>query len=129
MTEDINLLGKFHLDGIPSAPRGVPQVQVTFDIDAYGTLNVSARDESVCLSSQCEGAKRTQSSSTQANIEVDSLFDGTDFSHSLSKAEFELELGLGFYVYDGPRLPWRFARALVLVGLGHASSSSCWWSC
>merc|ERR1711916_427077 len=36
MTKDNNLLGKFHLDGIPPAPRGVPQVEVTFDIDANG---------------------------------------------------------------------------------------------
>ena len=56
MTEDNNLLGKFHLDGIPS-PRGVPQVEFTFDIDAYGILNVTARNESVCLSSQCERAQ------------------------------------------------------------------------
>jgi molecular chaperone DnaK len=38
-------LGKFHLDGIPPAPRGVPQVEVTFDIDANGIVNVSARDK------------------------------------------------------------------------------------
>jgi molecular chaperone DnaK len=38
-------LGRFHLDGIPSAPRGVPQVDVTFDIDANGILNVSANDK------------------------------------------------------------------------------------
>merc|ERR1711936_506016 len=37
-------LGKFHLDGIPPAPRGVPQIEVTFDIDANGILNVSAQD-------------------------------------------------------------------------------------
>jgi len=37
-------LGKFHLDGIPPAPRGTPQVEVTFDIDANGILNVSAKD-------------------------------------------------------------------------------------
>ena len=47
MTEDNNSLGKFSLDGIPPAPRGLPQVEVTFDIDANGILNVSARDESV----------------------------------------------------------------------------------
>merc|ERR1719223_2190312 len=46
MTKDNNLLGKFHLDGIPPAPRGVPQVEVTFDIDANGILNVSAQDKS-----------------------------------------------------------------------------------
>jgi len=45
MTKDNNLLGKFHLDGIPPAPRGVPQVDVTFDIDANGILNVSAQDK------------------------------------------------------------------------------------
>ena len=37
-------LGKFHLDGIPPAPRGVPQIEVTFDIDANGILHVSAKD-------------------------------------------------------------------------------------
>ncbi|KAK8747732.1 hypothetical protein OTU49_016564 [Cherax quadricarinatus] len=46
MTEDNNLLGKFDLSGIPPAPRGVPQIEVTFDIDANGILNVSAIDKS-----------------------------------------------------------------------------------
>ena len=44
MARDNRTLGKFHLMGIPSAPRGVPQVEVTFDIDANGILNVSAKD-------------------------------------------------------------------------------------
>ncbi|KAG6328176.1 hypothetical protein ID866_10913 [Astraeus odoratus] len=43
-TKDNNLLGKFELTGIPPAPRGVPQIEVTFDIDANGILNVSASD-------------------------------------------------------------------------------------
>ena len=38
-------IGRFHLDGIPPAPRGVPQVEVTFDIDANGIINVSAKDK------------------------------------------------------------------------------------
>jgi len=46
MTKDNNMLGKFHLDGVPPAPRGVPQIEVTFDIDANGILNVSAQDKS-----------------------------------------------------------------------------------
>jgi len=46
MTKDNNLLGKFDLTGIPPAPRGVPQIEVTFDIDANGILNVSACDKS-----------------------------------------------------------------------------------
>merc|ERR1739845_195700 len=45
-TKDNNLLGKFELGGIPPAPRGVPQIEVTFDIDANGVLNVSAEDKS-----------------------------------------------------------------------------------
>ncbi|KAI8884786.1 hsp71-like protein [Backusella circina FSU 941] len=44
-TKDNNLLGKFELTGIPPAPRGVPQVEVTFDMDANGILNVSALDK------------------------------------------------------------------------------------
>ena len=47
-----NLLGTFRLDGIPPAPRGVPQVEVTFDIDANGILNVSAHDKSTGKSNQ-----------------------------------------------------------------------------
>ena len=45
MTKDNHLLGNFDLNGIPSAPRGVPQVKVTFDMDENGILNVSAEDE------------------------------------------------------------------------------------
>ncbi|OLP79133.1 Heat shock 70 kDa protein [Symbiodinium microadriaticum] len=52
MTKDNNLLGKFHLDGIPPAPRGVPQIEVTYDIDANGILNVSASDKSTGKSNQ-----------------------------------------------------------------------------
>ncbi|KAF4516978.1 hypothetical protein B566_EDAN005580 [Ephemera danica] len=46
MTKDNNLLGKFELTGIPPAPRGVPQIEVTFDIDANGILNVTAIEKS-----------------------------------------------------------------------------------
>jgi molecular chaperone DnaK len=45
MASDNRLLGKFGLDGIPPAPRGVPQIEVTFDIDANGIVNVSAKDK------------------------------------------------------------------------------------
>jgi molecular chaperone DnaK len=45
MARDNRLLGRFHLDGIPPAPRGVPQIEVTFDIDANGIVNVHARDK------------------------------------------------------------------------------------
>ena len=45
MTKDNNKLGEFHLDGIAPAPRGVPQIEVTFDLDANGVMNVSAKDK------------------------------------------------------------------------------------
>ncbi len=45
MANDNKSLGRFHLDGIPPAPRGTPQIEVTFDIDANGILNVSAKDK------------------------------------------------------------------------------------
>jgi molecular chaperone DnaK len=45
MAKDNRTIGRFHLDGIPPAPRGVPQIEVTFDIDANGILNVSAKDK------------------------------------------------------------------------------------
>lgn len=45
MTKDNNLLGKFELTGIPPAPRGVPKIEVSFDIDSNGILNVSAKDQ------------------------------------------------------------------------------------
>ncbi|HBQ61889.1 MAG TPA: molecular chaperone DnaK, partial [Balneolaceae bacterium] len=43
--QDNRTLGRFHLDGIPPAPRGVPQIEVTFDIDANGVLNITAKDK------------------------------------------------------------------------------------
>jgi len=45
MAADNKTIGRFHLDGIPPAPRGVPQIEVTFDIDANGIINVSAKDK------------------------------------------------------------------------------------
>ncbi len=69
MARDNRTLGRFHLDGIPPAPRGVPQIEVTFDIDANGILNVKAQDK---------GTGREQSvtitaSSTLSKDEVERL--------------------------------------------------------
>jgi len=52
MTKDNHSLGKFQLDGIPPAPRGVPQIEVTFDLDANGILNVSAHEKATGKSNQ-----------------------------------------------------------------------------
>ncbi len=69
MAEDNKSLGKFILDGIPPAPRGLPQVEVTFDIDANGILNVSAKDKATGR----EQAITITASSGLSDDEVDSM--------------------------------------------------------
>lgn len=69
MAADNRTLGKFHLDGIPPAPRGVPQVEVTFDIDANGIMNVSAKDKAT----NKEQSIRITSSSGLSQDEIDKM--------------------------------------------------------
>ncbi len=66
---DNRTLGKFHLDGIPPAPRGMPQVEVTFDIDANGVLNVSAKDKATGK----EQKIRIESSSGLSEQEIENM--------------------------------------------------------
>ena len=67
--KDNRTLGKFHLDGIPPAPRGMPQIEVTFDIDANGILNVRATDKGTGK----EQAIRIESSSGLSQTEVEKM--------------------------------------------------------
>jgi molecular chaperone DnaK len=69
MAIDNRTLGRFHLDGIPPAPRGVPQVEVTFDIDANGMLHVTAKDKAT----NKEQSIRITSSSGLSKEEVDKM--------------------------------------------------------
>ncbi|HKK44946.1 MAG TPA: molecular chaperone DnaK [Balneolaceae bacterium] len=69
--QDNRTLGRFHLDGIPPAPRGVPQIEVTFDIDADGVLNVSAKDKGTGK----EQSIRIESSSGLSEEEIDKMKD------------------------------------------------------
>ena len=69
MANDNRTLGRFHLDGIPPAPRGVPQVEVTFDIDANGILHVHAKDKATSK----EQSIRITSSSGLSSDEVDKM--------------------------------------------------------
>ncbi len=62
-------IGRFHLDGIPPAPRGIPQVEVTFDIDANGILNVSAKDKASGKSQQI----RIEASSGLSDAEIERM--------------------------------------------------------
>jgi hypothetical protein len=68
MTRDNNLLGKFELSGIPPAPRGIPQISVTFDIDANGIMNVSAEEKGTGKSSRIT-ITNDKGRLTQADIE------------------------------------------------------------
>ncbi|MBK9099114.1 MAG: molecular chaperone DnaK [bacterium] len=69
MAADNRTLGRFHLDGIPPAPRGVPQIEVTFDIDANGILHVAAKDKAT----NKEQSIRITSSSGLSNEEIDKM--------------------------------------------------------
>jgi molecular chaperone DnaK len=85
MARDNRTLGRFHLDGIPPAPRGMPQIEVTFDLDANGILNVKAQDK---------GTGREQSvtitaSSTLNKDEVDRLVKEAEAHASEDRAKRE----------------------------------------
>jgi molecular chaperone DnaK len=85
MARDNRSLGRFHLDGIPPAPRGVPQIEVTFDIDANGILNVKAQDK---------GTGREQSvtitaSSTLSKDEVEKMVKEAEAHQSEDRAKRE----------------------------------------
>ncbi|GGH75208.1 molecular chaperone DnaK [Phaeocystidibacter marisrubri] len=69
MAKDNKTIGRFHLDDIPPAPRGVPQIEVTFDIDANGILNVSAKDKATGK----EQSIRIEASSGLSQEEIDRM--------------------------------------------------------
>ncbi|GAB5538002.1 MAG: molecular chaperone DnaK [Salibacteraceae bacterium] len=69
MAKDNRTIGRFHLDGIPPAPRGVPQIEVTFDVDANGIMNVSAKDKAT----NKEQSIRIEASSGLSQEEIDKM--------------------------------------------------------
>jgi len=71
MAADNKTIGRFHLDGLPSAPRGVPQIEVTFDIDANGILHVSAKDKATGK----EQSIRIEASSGLSDEEIQKMKD------------------------------------------------------
>jgi len=99
MTKDNNLLGKFHLDGIPPAPRGVPQIEVTFDIDANGILNVSAQDKSTGKSNQIT---ITNEKGRLSQSEIDRMVQEAEKYHAedeANKSKVEAKNGLENYCF------------------------------
>jgi molecular chaperone DnaK len=69
MAKDNRTIGRFHLDGLPPAPRGVPQVEVSFDVDANGIMNVSAKDKAT----NKEQSIRIEASSGLSSEEIDRM--------------------------------------------------------
>jgi molecular chaperone DnaK len=89
MAKDNRSLGRFHLDGIPPAPRGVPQVEVTFDIDANGILGVSAKDKA----SGKEQNIRIEASSGLSKEEIDKMKqEAEQYSSEDNKRKEEIEI-------------------------------------
>ena len=69
MAKDNRTIGRFHLDGIPPSPRGVPQIEVTFDVDANGIMNVSAKDKAT----NKEQSIRIEASSGLSQEEIEKM--------------------------------------------------------
>jgi len=100
LTKDNNLLGKFYLEGIPPAPRGVPQIQVTFDVDSNGILNVSAKD----LGTNKESSVTiTNEKGRLSQAEIDKMIKEAEKykkEDDLEKDRIESRNGLESYAYS-----------------------------
>jgi molecular chaperone DnaK len=83
MAKDDKTLGKFHLDGIAPAPRGIPQIEVTFEIDANGILNVSAKDKATGK----EQSIRIEASSGLTDAEIKRMKDEAAANAAADEAE------------------------------------------
>lgn len=86
MANQNRTLGRFHLDGIPPAPRGVPQIEVTFDVDANGILNVTAKDKGTGR----EQKIRIEASSGLTDAEIEKMRAEAKANEAADKAEREL---------------------------------------
>merc|ERR1712162_22322 len=93
MTKDNHLLGKFELSGIPPAPRGVPQVEVTFEIDANGILQVSAEDKGTGKSEKititAEKGRLSEEEKEKVEEAVKETLEWLDDNQEAEKGEFE----------------------------------------
>lgn len=86
MAENNRLLGEFNLEGIPPAPRGMPQIEVKFDVDQNGILNVSAKD----LGTGKEASVRIEQSSGLSEAEIDRMRKDAESHAEEDKRKFEL---------------------------------------
>jgi len=97
MTKDNHLLGKFNLEGIPPAPRGTPQIEVTFDIDANGILNVSAADKAT---GKAEKITITNEKGRLSKEEIEKMVQDADkYKHEDEKLKNKIEARNGLENY------------------------------
>ena len=85
MAKDCKTLGRFHLDGIAPAPRGIPQIEVTFEVDANGIMNVSAKDKATGK----EQSIRIEASSGLSDAEIQRMKDEATANAAADAAEKE----------------------------------------
>jgi len=100
LTKDNNCLGKFQLDGIPPMPRGVPQIEVSFDVDANGILNVTAAEKSTGKSQKItitNDKGRLSKDDIERMVQEASSFEAEDKAHM---ELVEAKNGLESYVYN-----------------------------
>ena len=99
-TKDNNLLGKFQLDGFPPAPRGVPQIEVAFDIDANGILNVSAEEKS---SNRKEKITITNDKGRLSQADIDRMVEEAEMykeSDQLAKEKIDAKNNVENYCFQ-----------------------------
>lgn len=100
MTKDNNILGKFNLEGLPAAPRGVPQIEVTFDLDANGIMNVSATDKA---SSKTNKITITNDKGRLSKEEIERMVRDAETNKDLDddmRKKIEAKNGLENYCYS-----------------------------
>ena len=85
MASDNKTIGRFHLDGIPPAPRGTPQIEVTFDIDANGIIKVSAADKATGKSQDI----RIEASSGLTEEEIEKMKQDAEIEAALAECQLD----------------------------------------
>jgi len=122
MARDNRTLGRFHLEGLPPAPRGVPQIEVTFDIDANGILNVTAKD----LGTNREQKITVTSSSGLSDSDIDQMVKDAE-SHAGEdkerRARIEARNKLDGMVYQTEKLLRDNRESLDEASIGSVESA------
>ena len=109
MASDNKTLGNFQLNNIPPAPRGIPQIEVTFDIDANGIVNVKAKD----LGTNKEQSITITASTSLSDEEIDKLLvlDVKEHEYFTLKGYSDEHAGCGLFAYEENIMNWIFSKS------------------